>query len=214
MEGAFPLPFNMNKITKIIILISLLYHRRSVNLKTIMEMCKISERTTYRYLNAISAANIPVYYDRSKGGYCLNQNVELDFNRCGIDEIVLLIIALKLLSEKLDGHYCNIIDKLIYKIISKQNFEFEEIVHAFGTRIKNDTGSIELSELITSIILQVAVASGKKVRIMLSNGDSEAELLIEEPSLQFNQEWRLSEKISGSDVGIPVSEILYALVKE
>ena len=85
----------MGKLSKIINLISMLYHRQSVSIKTIQDVCHISARTAYRYLNDISAANIPVLFDKTRGGYCLGHNTNIDFARFGVDEILLMIIALK-----------------------------------------------------------------------------------------------------------------------
>ncbi len=81
MRGSGKLPRNKNAMTKlknIIKLLRLLQEKKTVSLRTIMEVCNISERTVYRYIKNLNDANVPVYYDSRRGGYRI-KNSEQSF---------------------------------------------------------------------------------------------------------------------------------------
>jgi hypothetical protein len=61
----------MSALNQLIVIVNLLYKRRCVSIKTIREICGISDRTAYRYIDKISRAGIPLYYDKNLGGYTL-----------------------------------------------------------------------------------------------------------------------------------------------
>ncbi|MBK7143327.1 MAG: hypothetical protein IPH75_14730 [bacterium] len=73
-------------------------HRRAVSLKMIRETCGIPRRTAFRYLNAISEANIPIYFDRERGGYCLAALLSRCVQKCKKEQAGL---RLKLITPKI-----------------------------------------------------------------------------------------------------------------
>jgi predicted DNA-binding transcriptional regulator YafY len=64
----------MSKLKNIIKLLRLLQEKKIVSLESIMEACNVSERTVYRYIKNLHDANVPIYYDRRKGGYMIKDN--------------------------------------------------------------------------------------------------------------------------------------------
>ena len=185
----------MSKTFRIIQLINLLNTRRSVTVKTIKEACHIPERTAYRYLNTISEANIPIYFDKNAQAYRLNTDTNLAIDDISFGESVLVLIALKVLTSLVSEHYQRDIDSLIIKLIVRQDSEVEAILGPATDRLTSHLNRIDLSEHVSSTLIHAAVCCGRKVRLTRSD-DPEAvqKVGISTPSLRFRDAWRLTEK--------------------
>jgi predicted DNA-binding transcriptional regulator YafY len=71
----------------------------------IKQVCHISGRSVYRYLNVISAAHFPVVFDNELGGYWLISKGRNNLGKFGFDEAMILVLALDLLSERVNNDY-------------------------------------------------------------------------------------------------------------
>ncbi len=90
----------MPKVENLVLLLNLLHHRRSVDVKTIVRECDISERTAYRYVRSLETAGFPVYFDPDVGGYRLLEKGS-SFSRLSPDESAAILFALEFLESSL-----------------------------------------------------------------------------------------------------------------
>jgi predicted DNA-binding transcriptional regulator YafY len=203
----------MDKVTKILLLANLLYHRRFVSLDEIMETCQISERTVYRYINTISAAHIPVYYDKDLCGYHLISDGSFNIGEIGTDDTILIAVAVRLLSERLNGLYRKEIEFLKQRLFSSQNFPIEELWDAFDLKTKTEIESKDLSDLVTNLIIHAAILNNRKLKISLTDEtDSIQKVEIDKPSLSFRNEWHVSGKRPEGECTVPISSIKKASI--
>ena len=189
----------MRRLNKIVALISLLSNRHHVSMETITSVCGISERSAYRYLNFISEANFPVFYDKKLGAYRLaEQNTKL-YNRPSIEDIILTVIGLKMLSQKLNNHYRADVDELIRRLVAEKSFPLEEVIQSFNNQLEKADRLEDCTELVSSMLLNAAITGKRKIRILIENsatGEKAVDLNL--PSLTFRKVWRL---VNAQEIG-------------
>jgi len=200
----------MSKLDKIIILLNLLYHRRAVSMRTITEMCGITERTAYRYIGTLSRANIPVYYDKEAEGYRLTSGSKIGLGDLSIGETCLILVALDNLAGKLNHAYGADIENLIKKIISEKDFPLDEFWEYYKRRSASLAQNKDLSSLLTSVLLQFAVLFKRRVHISLSKkkgGDSSE--ILSDPRMHFKSNWEIiaPETLKKLGDGVPLESI-------
>lgn len=200
-------PIKMSALNQLIIIVNLLYNRSSVSVKSIREVCGISERTVYRYIDKISQAGIPLYYDRNQRGYILSRYAKLPLNQLDINEIVIIILALLHLLKKVDGYYQKAIEKLLKKIESSGEVVLEEIIGLLETNSDKNCEGKQLHQLITSSLLQTAIRLKTKTHIFLNKDGQFREIVLENPKLKFKKNWKVVSIEDDSRETVPLSKI-------
>lgn len=196
------------KTFRILQMINLLDHRRSVSLETIQKTCKIPERTAYRYLNDISEVDIPIYYDQRERAYRLTRQGVLQIDDLSLGEGVILVLALKLLAETLSEEYQDEIEKLLAKVLVRQRFPVEEVFPVVQRGIGEQPITAEFSELLSSLLVHAAIACKREVRLSTRGPEpKESEIKIENPGWLFKNAWHLTEKGSTAGADTAFDEI-------
>lgn len=183
----------MNKTIRIIHLIHLLHTCRYVSLKSIKEVCGIPERTAYRFLNTISAANVPVFYDKNKNAYTLSTHETSDAPDVSFGDSVILSLALKVLQAMVNPSYGNTIEQLLTKINVRQQWEMETALGPATERLISPIENIDLSDQLSSALIHAAVCCNRGVRIRGQNDSVEPRVVeFPSPGLRFRETWQLS----------------------
>jgi predicted DNA-binding transcriptional regulator YafY len=81
----------VSKLDRLLLILNLLRCRRNLGASNLAKECDVSERTIYRDINAISSANIPVYFDK---GYRLLTDAFLPPLNLTIDELLTIYLGL------------------------------------------------------------------------------------------------------------------------
>ena len=89
----------MKKAHRLLFILNLIRSRRNLKARDLAKECEVSERTIYRDINAISEANIPIYYDN---GYKFLTNAFLPPLNLSLDEHLALFVGLN--SENPNSH--------------------------------------------------------------------------------------------------------------
>jgi predicted DNA-binding transcriptional regulator YafY len=212
MEGevnALPLGAVMSKIDRVIRLINLLIHRRCVTLETIQEVCGIPERTAYRYLNTISEANVPVYYDKKTRAYRLDRDRCIPISNLGIGDAVLVLVALLVLANKVNDHYRSDIQEIIKKLLGRNPFPMEDILKSFDNMIRSeDEARQDMSQLVSSVLIQAGVLSESEIQLVVDQDDEMPAIMrVEKPYLRFRKGWELVEKIETGGEGLSMASV-------
>ena len=183
----------MKSFQKKILLYNLFHNRRVITIDTIKNVCNVSERTAYRYINQLSEINVPIYYDKELGGYCLNRDTEInDIN--DLDDIILIIVSLKSLFKLVNNSYKVKIDKLITTLLVKQKYSLEEIFQSFNVYFDNNHQTEDYSKLLTSLLLYSAMKFKKKINVTLNDENiSDNIKFIENPDIIFENRWKISD---------------------
>lgn len=203
----------MSKLDKIVLLINLLHHRRCITSETIRNICDISERSVYRYINSISKANIPVHYDKTIGGYCLDRRDSFGIDDLRVSDAVLLSVALHMLSQKLDDIYTENVEHLRRRIFSRLALPFEELWDSFAARIEQGVESDSVSDLVTFLLIHTSVINNKELRLVISDESPESRVIeVKNPVLRFQGEWCVESSRHSDQGAIPVSRIRKAMI--
>ncbi|MBD3257891.1 hypothetical protein GF377_05615 [candidate division GN15 bacterium] len=198
----------MNKTFRLLQLINLLAHRRTVTLEMIKQTCDIPERTAYRYLNAISEVDIPVYFDKDLRAYCLTDASGTGVEDLSTGDAVLVVAALKLLKRFVNEEYQKDIDKLLTKLLVRQDNPVEEALPIVDDHLEEIDASDSLSELLSSALIHTAITANRKVRVDTRKGDDkDRSLTISSPALFFKNGWQLHERQTADGLAAPVGQI-------
>lgn len=199
----------MSKLNKLIQILNLLYHRRTVTIEKIREFCRVSERTAYRYIRAISEANVPVYFDSDQSGYRLNKSRVIDFGGWITSEVALTVAALQYLANNLDDNYRKDIDLLLNRIITQQSLPFERFWESWKESLNRSTDPEALQKLLTSTLINFAVNQNREITLKMSSGGGSDgnDLSIKEPVLQFKGNWMLSDAQHEGEKPVPVAAV-------
>jgi predicted DNA-binding transcriptional regulator YafY len=205
----------MAKLENILLLVNLLHHRRCVSLETMKKMCGVSNRTLFRYIQTISGANIPIYYDRDLGGYRLLDSPGMQIDNINIDEAIIVAFALRLLSKRVNIAYNDSIIALIKKVCARQAFILEDLWSALDEQENTGFSPEDLSELITSQVINAAVLHGRKLKVSLGDGNLHDRVVeIDKPTLRFSKGWKIVPKQHGRDNKVYVRDIVQASIIE
>jgi predicted DNA-binding transcriptional regulator YafY len=195
----------MSKTTRVLQLINLLVSRDTVTIENIETTCGIPERTIYRYLNWISEANIPVYYDKAAHGYRLARSRRVNFDDLSLHQAVILVTALKAVLAHVDSGYREDIDDILSKVIVRLTVPIEEIIPSEGANAPVLRRDPDYSALFTTALLSVAIAKGNRIKLAIhaDNGDIVARE-IANPRLKFDGDWEVS---AGKDTRTAASRL-------
>lgn len=197
----------MSKLHKLIQIMNLLYHRRSVTIDKIKEFCRVSERTAYRYIRALSEANVPVFYDSKRSGYRINASRTIDFGGWIPSEVALIVASLQYLADNLDDDYREDIENLLKRIVTQQSLPFERFWQAWKESLETSKDPNELQRILTSTLINFAVNQNREVNLKLSNQEDNGQLTIKEPVLRFSGNWVVSDAQQLDMRSVPVAEV-------
>lgn len=201
----------MVQTIKILINLMMLLHSRvSLSTADIARKFNISERTAFRHIARLSRAGLPVYYDRRLKGYRLMRSMFVKLSDLNLNEAVLLLTGLKLLSENANDDYKASINSLISKIVSSQNIDFEEIWNSVTAQKTDKATGHDSSAALTNAILQMAILFNKPVYLTLRDADKRTSLRVRDISLCFDDEMLVRAKRGNKGEEIEMSSILFA----
>jgi len=161
----------------------------------IQSACRISERTAYRYLNTISEANIPVYFDKNRRSYTLTRQNVVEIADLGLSEAVIISSALKLLEQRVNEDYREDIERLLAKVLLRQSQPVEEILEVSQDLFDDDVRGPECSDVLSSVLIHAALRCNKPVQLQTTDSEEGDETLtVQTPALAFKNGWRIGEK--------------------
>jgi predicted DNA-binding transcriptional regulator YafY len=198
----------MSQLPKALLLLNLLANRSSVSVKTIQDICNMSRRSVFRYVRALSEANLPIVFDRAARGYRLLEEVKFPSDMtCA--EITLLMCVLCEARRHTNREYAGQIDELIEKIGSRQPRDVRVI-------LGNDTATSEvslsdISNSLTSNLIKVAAEHRIPVSLTTQDGGNQfVRLLLSNVSVTFDQTWKVKGSSQQREVQIPLEKVLAA----
>ena len=198
----------MDKTFRILQLINLLSNRPYVTTKMIKEVCNVPARTAYRYLNTISEADIPVYFDRKVRAYRLSRDGIPRIDDLSLGDAVITAVALGLLCRSINEEYRDDVRKLITKVLVRLPFPIEQVLSAAESNLNTHGSNPDLSEIVSSVLIQAAIICRRRVRLTTGNGSSNTtKVEIENPSLRFKKNWNLVENQNLGERSSPLSAI-------
>lgn len=180
-------------LTRALLLANLLYSRRAVSLKTIMETCGLPERSAYRYINRLSEANIPVYYDRDARLYRIAP--EGGFHPCLFDdqETFVILLAVRVLRAAAGERYGGTLAEIERKIICCAQQPLEELLPVVETRLCGIGLETDLSDFITASLISAAIELRCCFEVECGGSQGRRSIKFERPSLVFDKDWRLED---------------------
>ena len=104
----------MAKYDRLLYILNLLRSRKNLNAAKLAEECRVTERSIYRDMIALSEANVPIYYDN---GYKLASDNFLPPFNFDFDEYCCLRLALESTPLKTTDKYSKLINQIQAKLM-------------------------------------------------------------------------------------------------
>lgn len=199
----------MPKVENLVLLLNLLHHRRSVDVKTIVRECDISERTAYRYVRSLETTGFPVYFDPDVGGYRLLEKGS-SFSRLSPDESAAILFALEFLESSLVPESFGPIHRARTKLQLHLSGEAPRFfANTLTTMSTHDKGS-SIKEMLIVALVRLASHLKRSVRICHRDGGRESvQTEIRCPKLVYDKEWKVNDESVNDRLGqIPVQKVI------
>lgn len=180
----------MGNISKIIRLLKLFYTRKRVTIDEIITLCDINRRTAFRYLNEMSEANIPLYYDKDIMGYKI-QDFDSKFNtKMSLSDVALIVFSLKNVSTEINHDYETDFEKALKELLitnTNSEFNIDKILNIYDS---DQVDSQETSVKLTNFLVNLAINYNRSLKLYVGH---ERFIKIHEPRLIFKKEWNITE---------------------
>ncbi len=200
----------MAKMKRLISLVNLLNNNRLVTFSKIKKHCGISRSTAYRYLNALSEANVPVFYDEKLKGYRLTKEIMFRIGDLDLNDCVLVICGLRLLSEHVNRYYQETLEALIKKL-SCRNCDFlDDLCKYIDRELDSAAKSRDYSAELNSILIALAVRHKRRLIVLTGDGNNGHKYSrVDSPIIRFQREWKVaSSEPSANAQELPIKSIL------
>ncbi len=199
----------MEKLVRLVRLVNLLTHRKGVDLATIMKTCDVPRRTAFRYLNVVSEAGIPVYFDKHARQYRVNNAYSATIANLSQQELLYILLGLNILSTRVDDNYQDDLKNLVMKLCERQPIEIEKLTADAELEKELSEFLTNGSAWLTSKIIDFAVTLNQPLRVqVLDDSGARQEFDIELPVMEFDYEWMISSaKDSTEHPPIPLSKV-------
>ncbi len=197
----------MTKLSRLLLLLNLLQYRQKLSVTDIMRTCRVSRRTAFRYIDALSQSNVPLYHDRSVGGYRLSSPHKIYTDQFTTLDGILLRIALRLIETSASGAYSDAIEQLKSKINTFMPSAVSELVTGLDEQVAASSRPPDTVQLIHSLVLEAAMQLGHSVRVLVNDGNGTSAMHIESPSLQFKEQWSVGSRRKGGKQPVSLTDI-------
>ena len=171
--------------------LNILNNRLSVSRAELSKECGLSIRSVYRYIDRLSEAGIPIYYDRSIGRYKLLKAPQFAVNSLNATDTIVKRLALHLLMNELDEDYpqaTNAVSSLLERVSSQQSRESLTFQSAGYKQIESKKARV--TEILNCSVLFEASLSRKKVRVYMRESENgSGSRVMRRPALKFNDRW-------------------------
>lgn len=187
------------------LLLNLLYHRPYLTLATIERECEISQRSAYRYINSLSAARFPVFFDATVKGYRLMERGNL-VSHLSTDETTMIFIGLLLLERLLAPGQLGPVRRARTKLESKLSLRAQELIAANQNLLADQEAPGVVRDIILMSLVSFAAGSGRSLRLEYTE-DSAVESVahVDKPKLVFNGEWMIGARGANSQsISVPL----------
>lgn len=202
-------------LRNVLLAVKLVNRSQGASMVTLTTELGVTERSVYRYINALSEAGYPVFYDQRVGRYLYTSRQWETPPELGTNDATLILYALYALSHRLNEGYNGLIGELadaLYGLganLGRARIDnIRNLVFASNT---NQPSSIELSSLLTSVAIETE--SRIKVFDSLANGRGDG-MIIVSPSLTYKDDWVIMDRSVRTDNQITLGDLTYARIME
>jgi len=197
----------MAKFEKLLLALNLLHNRPFVTLESIMRECQVCERTAYRYVESLSIANFPVYYDSEVKGYRLSRRGN-PITNLSLDEAAVLLYGLALLENTLESQYFSLIKRARMKLETRIPFTTQDLVVSSKQMLASEETPVPVKDQIVMSIIKLSADSEKRVRLEYKSESGTEKIELNHPRLSFDREWKISpSNRDADDSKIPLSSV-------
>lgn len=160
----------MPKSDRLLLILNLLRSRRKLKTSDLAKECEVSERTIYRYIQALSEARVPIYFD---DGYKLLTDAFLPPLNFTIDELLTFYVGLN--SDPIQSVHClrktakQTLAKIESLIPEKARNDYETTKKQIAIQTKQKPSDRKASLMFE--LLWQAIKSKREIKISCGSGD-------------------------------------------
>ncbi len=182
----------MAKSSRLLSILNLLTRRQCASLHEIMDVCGVPERTVYRYLDSLSEAGVPIYFDRESKAYRLANPIAVLSKTLTDTDVVVLATSLLLMRPHLNPRYGNLVETIASKVCAFARINTQDIEASITHDRKDDSKAEDYSTNITAAIIFQAVHDRRHLTIARRTDAGEiVSQSIRNASITFERGWHL-----------------------
>lgn len=178
-----------------------------------MKVCKIPERTAYRYISTLSEFGVPIHFDANKGGYHLVGRKHVPIDTFGPTDAVLILIGLGLLSSQVNAEYRADINRLLKNLAAWQDYALDDVLSSVEHLFEPRQGIDDYSELLSICLINAGIGSGHNIKILKNDNDDAVTLSHGEIKLSFENGWNLAGRSQLEDAGVTISDVRKVILR-
>lgn len=197
--------------SRVFSILKLLASNNRVTLQDIVDKCKVSKRTAYRYIHKLSSSGLSISLNQTDTGAVLVKNGLGIISKLSTNDVVYLIIALKLLSKFTNTHYAKEVNVIIDRLALESGLQLFEDINIEHFNSPQELSSDQLTKFLTENLLKTAAIQNASVKaISVESVKQNSFLKLGKISLAYDNEWNVKPKGSPKYKPIPMSDIVYA----
>jgi|GEM_PF-3140221 len=203
----------MSTLARLAQAIDMLNRNEAVSMATFKRELGVTDRAVYRYIDAMRKASMPVFYDADKRGYRLKGDQPDSEVSLTVNDRVILLLALSVLSNTVSKSYREDITELEGKLWNQSAAALTNLSDTIANQLNKVKLGVELTPTMTSVILSAAMELNKVLRVDLSRANHwERFVEVGEPRMVFANGWKLAD--NDHEHTYPVEDVDRALIIE
>jgi len=200
----------MSSATNLMLIQRLLYSRKIVRVSEIEELCGISRRTVYRYINLLNRSGVPVYHDNDLKGYSVRDKRTLSPLAISLNDYILILNALCLLQKFVSREYLKNIEELKSRVIAQTPMNISALLDVVKSIEYNDFKDADITSQLIDNIVQSSLSANCGLYLEYKKSGKKRNSLLHGQRLEFNETWCIECNMPTSRFSISHEDILYA----
>lgn len=182
----------MVKSSRIFSVLNLLTRNELVTLREIREICGVPQRTAYRYLDYLSEAGVPIYFDRPLKAYRLANPVGLLSKTLTDTDVVILAASLLLIRAHLNPQYKSMVESIVAKVCSSKSVRVGDVEAGISHDPNSRDSCPDYSAQVTMAIVLQAIHNRQLLTITKKTDEGKIEFhSLRNAGITFEKGWRL-----------------------
>lgn len=188
----------------------LLYSRKFVRVSEIMDLCEVSRRTVYRYINLLNRSGVPVYYDDDLRGYSVKDKRILSPLAISLNDYILILNSLCFLQAFVAKEYGENIEELKNRVIAQTPMNIAALLDIIKSINYDDFKNTDVTDRLIDNIVQSSLSANCGLYVEYQKNGKKKHSLLHGQRLEFNDSWCIECNMPTSKFSISHEDISYA----
>ncbi len=175
-----------------------------------MDLCEVSRRTVYRYINLLNRSGVPVYYDTDLRGYSVKDKRNLSPLAISLHDYILILNSLSFLQAFVSEKYNKNIEDLKNRIIAETPMNIAALLDIIKSINYNELENSDVTDHLIDNIVQSSLSADCGLYVEYSKDGKRKQSFLHGQRLEFNDTWCIECNMPTSRFSISHEDISFA----